>query len=135
MYLLYVHKIGTDYNGNVTYQFLFNEDKEVEIDEPDWDAYPANGLPNPPSIELIHKVGELILGSVIDEDDLILDVAQENSYFSMYDAVDGVVSLAWENIENRETYPDNRLFFKYGLSLDEVEDILYSRDLKLKIIK
>ena len=42
--------------------------------------------------------------------------------FSMQDCMDGIVALAFENMDNYDSYPDDgRLFFMFGESLDEVE--------------
>ena len=42
--------------------------------------------------------------------------------FGMQDAMDGIVSIAYENMDAYESYPDDgRLFFMFGESLDEVE--------------
>jgi hypothetical protein len=40
----------------------------------------------------------------------------------MQDCLDGIVSVAWENIDDMSEYPeDGRLFFMFGESIDEVE--------------
>ena len=50
----------------------------------------------------------------------------------MWDAVDGVVALAWENMEGYDEYPDKRMFFSFGEDIDSVNDKLYERDMVLK---
>jgi hypothetical protein len=49
----------------------------------------------------------------------------------MVDAVDGVVALAWENDE----VGSERMVFRFGQTQEEINDILYSRDLILLIDK
>jgi hypothetical protein len=48
----------------------------------------------------------------------------------MIDAVDGVIALAWESDE-----VEDRMVFRFGQSEEEITDILYSKDLILKIEK
>jgi len=67
---------------------------------------------------------------VLKNTDIKLDLIQNSDYFSMIDAVDGVIALAWENDEI-----ENRMVFRFGQSEDEITDILYSKDLILKIEK
>ena len=50
------------------------------------------------------------------------DLIQNNMCFGMQDAMDGIVSIAYENMDAYESYPDDgRLFFMFGESFDEVE--------------
>ena len=104
--LIYVHQVGHDYNDNYIYQFIFSDTIEG-IDGEGWDSYPAGGNPYPPSEDVIKQVGKI-------EGEMKLIVVQDNEQFSMWDAIDGVVSLAWENIDGMEDYPENRLTFSFG---------------------
>jgi hypothetical protein len=94
------------------------------IDGPDWDMYPASGRPDAPHEELIKKVGRL-------ESSLNLDLIQDSDTFAIWDAVDGVIAMAWENINAYESYPDRRLCFKFGEKNIDVENKLYEKDLIL----
>jgi len=60
-----------------------------------------------------------------------LELIQNSDYFSMIDAVDGVVALAWE----KEDTESERMVFRFGQTEEEINDILYSRDLILSIDK
>jgi hypothetical protein len=123
LYLVYVNSVGKNYKGNYIYEFIFS-DTTVNIDGEEWDAYPASGRPEPPHHIFIKKVGKL-------ETDLKFDVIQNNDSFGVWDAVDGLISLAWENIDGYESYPEPRLHFRFGKTLDEIESILYQKDLIL----
>ena len=123
LFLIYVNYVGKDYKGNYLYEFIFSDTTE-DIDGDDWDTYPASGRPQPPNDSFIKKVGRL-------ESELILDVVQNSDTFAVWDSIDGVIALAWENINNYETYPDKRISFKFGESNSEVEDKLYEKDLIL----
>ena len=123
LYLIYVNVVGKNYKGEYIYEFLFS-DTLLNIDGEYWDSYPASGRPNPPHETFIKKVGKL-------ESELKLDVVQKSDTFAVWDAIDGVVALAWENIDDYDTYPDNRLCFKFGEPIKDVDDKLYEKDLTL----
>ena len=124
LYLIYVHEIGFDHEDKYFYEFLFSDTKD-DIDADGWDSYPASGNPSAPTGDLIKEVGKVELdGNLI--------VAQNNEQFSMWDATDGIIPLAWENIDGMEEYPENRLVFPFGISMTAVNDILYERDIRIK---
>lgn len=121
LHLIYVNQVGKDYKGNYIYEFLFS-DTTKNIDGEDWDTFPASGRPEPPHENFIKYVGKL-------ESELRLDVVQNSDTFAVWDAIDGVIALAWENINAYDSYPDYRLCFKFGETLEEVEAKLYEKDL------
>lgn len=123
LYLIFVHDIGQDYKGNHIYDFIFS-DTTKDIDGDDWDMYPASGRPAPPHDTFIKKVGRL-------ESELRLSVIQKSDTFAVWDALDGVIALAWENMSAYTTYPEKRLHFQFGLTAEEVEAKLYEMDLIL----
>jgi len=124
LYLIYIHEIGFDHEGKYFYEFIFSDSID-NIDGEGWDSYPASGNPNAPNPDVIKQVGKIEL-------DNSLIVAQDNEQFSMWDAIDGVIPLAWENIDGLEEYPQNRLVFPFGMLSDEVTDKLYERDIRIK---
>jgi hypothetical protein len=124
MNLVYINKIGSDWTGINHYEFLFSSDS-TKVDGEDWDSYPASGRPSPPSKEFINKVGIL-------ETDIELILVQESDSFAVWDAVDGIVALGWEDISQCTEYPENRLVFKFNMSNVDVENIIYGRDMLLK---
>jgi hypothetical protein len=124
LYLIYVNHVGKDYKSNYIYEFIFC-DTAVGIDGEDWDTFPASGRPEPPHDIFIKHVGRL-------ESSLKLDVIQNSDTFAVWDAVDGVMALSWENINAYDSYPEHRLCFKFGETLESVEAKLYEKDLILK---
>jgi hypothetical protein len=90
-----------------------------------WDSKPSNGYPQPPELKYVKKVG------VLKNTDVKLELIQNSDYFSMIDAVDGVVALAWE----KDDTESERMVFRFGQTEEEINDILYSRDLILSIDK
>jgi hypothetical protein len=123
LYLIYINYVGKNYKGDHIYEFLFS-DTVSGIDGEDWDTFPASGRPEPPHEIFIKYVGKL-------DSNLKLDVVQNSDTFAVWDAVDGVIALAWENVNAYDSYPEHRLCFKFGESLKEVEDKLYEKDLIL----
>jgi hypothetical protein len=121
MKLVYINKIGQNWKGNYIYEFLFSDILD-DIDGEGWDSYPSSGNPEPPEGKLIKKSGVL-------NTDLKLDLVQESDSFAMWDAVDGIVAMAWENMEGCDDYPEKRLYFSFGEEISSVEDKLYEKDM------
>jgi hypothetical protein len=124
LYLIYIHVIGSDRKGVSLYEFIFSNTKE-DIDGDGWDSIPAAGNPSPPFEELVKRVGTLV------SPDKQFNVIQDNDSFSVWDAVDGVIGLAWENMDSYEVYPESRLHFHFGEEIKNVESKLYEHDLIL----
>ena len=127
LFLIYVNKIGKDYKENYLYEFIFS-DTTKNIDGDDWDTFPASGRPSAPHDHFIKKVGRL-------ESEIKFDVVQDSDTFAVWDAVDEVIALAWENINAYDSYPEKRLCFKFGEPMSEVEAKLYEKDLILQYNK
>jgi hypothetical protein len=124
LFLIYVNLVGKDYKGNYLYEFIFS-DTIKGIDGNDWDTFPASGRPEAPHDTFIKRVGRL-------ESELKLDVIQNSDTFAVWDAIDGVIALAWENINAYDSYPEHRLCFKFGETIKMVDDKLYEKDLILQ---
>jgi hypothetical protein len=128
-FLIYVNELGPNYKGDNIYEFIFSDDVNKVWGE-SWESKPSNGYPSPPDLEYITKVG------VLKTDLISLSVIQKSDYFSMIDAMDGVIALSWEN-ENETTNFDivKRLVFRFGDSESSVKDKLYERDMVLQFDK
>ena len=115
VFLLFVRLIGEEADGYYRYEFIFTDNPDEAWGE-DWEHKPA-GLVNDliPSDEYITEVH-------IVKTKIKFDLIQNNMCFGMQDAMDGIVSIAYENMDSYESYPeDGRLFFMFGESLDDVE--------------
>lgn len=124
LYLIFINEMGKNWKGDYVYEFIFSNTLEG-VDGPDWDEYPASGLPQPPDIDFIKKVGTL-------ESDIKLELIQNSDTFAVWDAVDGIVAIAWEDISDYDEYPDARMGFHYGEKITDIEDRLYGiKDLTL----
>ena len=119
MHLIYVNEIGSDYKGQKQYEFVFSESYEIDMDE--WFIIPAAAttLPKSPSVEYVDLVG------LLKNTDLQLDLVQDSDYFGVIDAVDGVISLAWEKFDFENT--EERLTFKFAEPIENVTKKLKSR--------
>ena len=126
--LVFVNELGPNFRGDNLYEFIFSDNEDVTGE--DWESSPAGGNPQPPHIDYITKVG------VLKNDKVKLNVVQNSDFFSFYDAVDKVIALSWEDIEN-EYYneEDTRLVFHYGDSEEDVMTKLYERDIILTFEK
>ncbi len=126
MYLIFVNELGPNYKGDNIYEFIFS-DTINDIWGESWESIPCNGYPQPPNIELIKKVG------VLKNDKIVLSVIQKSDYFSMMDAIDDVVALAWENQTDLVNFNlDKRLVFRFGENEESVKNKLYERDIVLE---
>ncbi len=130
MKLIYVNELGPNYLGNNIYEFIFGFNDSEPFGE-GWDSIPAAGNAYPPELEYVKKVG------ILKESDLKLHLVQNSDYFCVYDAVEDVIALAWEDAESEEVidHGKTRLVFRYGDSLEKVSDKLYERDLVMEYDK
>lgn len=125
MKLVYVNELGPNFRGDNIYEFIFSDLDDVWGEE--WDAEPASGKPSPPEMQYVKKVG------VLRNSDVSLTLIQNSDFFCVYDAVDGVIALAWESSESDDIliHKRKRLVFNYGETLESVNDKLYERDIVL----
>ncbi len=122
-YLIFVNGLGPNYKGDNLYEFIFSD--ELDVWGESWESKPSNGYPNPPELKYIKKVG------VLRNTDIKLDLVQNSDFFSMVDAIDDVIALAWETDEENK----KRLVFRFGQSEQDIKDKLYDRDLVLEFEK
>ena len=122
MHLIYVNEIGSDYKGQKQYEFVFSESVEIDMDE--WFVIPSSASSNTksPDIKYVDVVG------LLKDTDLQLELIQNSDYFGVIDAIDGVISLAWEKFDYEK---EDRLSFKFGESLESVTKKLKQRGFAL----
>lgn len=129
MYLIFVNELGPNYRGDNIYEFIFS-DKLEDIWGEMWESRPSNGYPLPPNIEFIKKVG------ILKNNLISLSVIQKSDYFSMIDAMDDVIALAWENESDSVNFNlTKRLVFRFGESEEVINNKLYERDIVLEFEK
>jgi hypothetical protein len=114
--LVFVNRIGSDLKGKFEYEFIFAADIDRVWGE-GWSTVPSgicsrhDKMPVESTYDYVFRVSGRIK----------LDVAQDNTCFSMQDCIDGVVALAWENINDYENYPEYRMIFRYGENIEVTE--------------
>lgn len=128
--VVYVINVGVDVDGMNIYQFLLSDNTEDTFSE-GWGEKPAG------------NIGKDIL--MIDDSmyeyvkelrtDMKLDLAQDNSCFSMQDCRDNIIPIAYENIDEYEEYPEEgRIVVHFGDAIDDVEKMLARRDMGMKFV-
>lgn len=123
--LIYVNHVGINWRDLNVYEFIFS-DRVEDVEGDDWDVLPAvNGNVTPPKRKFIKMVGIL-------ETELDLVVASKSDKYSVWDSVDGVIPLAYENIEEYDEYPETRLVLPYGMALKEVKESFFSKEITLE---
>lgn len=118
VYLCFINLIGEENDGYYRYEFIFTDNVDEVFGE-NFEHRPACLVNNlKVSDEYVYEVHTVKMK-------IKLDLIQDNCCFSISDCYDNIVSLAWENIDNLDVYPeDGRIFFRFGETLDEVEEKL-----------
>lgn len=120
-YLCFVKYVGEDIDETNRYEFLFTSNIEEFWGE-NFEYMPA-GLCN----ELIPDKEAYDTVKIL-RTSLKLDLVQKSCCHSFQDAVDGVIAIAWENMNDYDEYPEEgRAVFHYGDSLSDVEEILLAK--------
>lgn len=125
LYLCFIRLIGEENDGFYRYEFIFTDNvDEVWSDNDDFAQKPACLVNN-------MMVAEQYVTEVhIVKTKIKLDLIQDSCCFSVSDSYDGCISLAWENIDDLEEFPqDGRIFFKFGETFEEVENKLAMKNI------
>jgi hypothetical protein len=123
-YLIYVNGLGPNYKGDNIYEFIFSDSLDVWGES--WEKKPSSSYPSPPEIKYIKKVG------VLKNTDIKLELIQNSDFFSMSDAMDDIIALAWEDDDYKNT---KRLVFRFGEEESVIKNKLYENDLILEFEK
>jgi hypothetical protein len=123
----FIRLIGEETDGYYRYEFIFTGN----IDEfwgDDFEQKPCCLVNNlAPKEEFIYEIH-------IVKMKIKLDLIQDNCCFGFQDCTDGIIALAWENVDDYDEYPeDGRIFFKFGETLDEVENKLAVKNVLMLI--
>lgn len=113
----FVRYVGTESGKVNLYEFIFttNPDEFWGVNFEYKPAGISNGVE--PDSKYFQKVERI---RTILEFDLI----QDSGCFSMQDSMDGIVALAWENIDHYDEYPEHRIYVNFGESYHDVESKL-----------
>ena len=115
VYLCFIRLIGEENDGYYRYEFIFTDNPD-EVWGEDWEHKPIGLINNPiPSDDYLTEIH-------IVKTKIKFDLIQNNMCFSMQDCLDGIVALAWQNIDELDAYPeDGRIYYMFGESLEDVE--------------
>ena len=115
LYLGFINFIGTEIDGYNQYEFIFTTHPDEFWGE-NFNYKPAglcNGLE--PDRKYVQKI--VVIKTLIN-----LDLIQDSGCFSVQDCMDGVVSLAYQDLDGLDEYPEEgRLFLNFGESYNDVE--------------
>lgn len=126
LYLVHIKKIGLNLDGEYEYELYFSDDKE-RYDENEINYSPC-GLNNTKYSDYFDYSLIKIINTNIK-----LSLIQDNMCFGYKHAVDGIIALGFEDINDYDEYPENgRLVLKYGKNITEIEEILKDKDIYIK---
>ncbi len=100
------------------FEFLFSDRTDHDWEEEWYESSVVTDMTflTPPQ-SYIKKVG------FVQTSDLDLDLVQESGVFQVYNAVEGIIALAWEKwSEDDDDYDEDydRLVFKFGDHISEI---------------
>ena len=127
MYLIYINRIGTTFKGEHIFEFLFSNSVEWDWDDTWYESSVMTDTRElSPNESIIKIVGTL------KTDEFDIELVQEDGVRDIYNAVEGIIALGWEKIEEEEEVPEKRRVFNFGDTKESVDEQLYEYDLVLK---
>lgn len=123
MKLIFINKVGESFDGEMSYEFIFSRSVE-EADGEDWDSSNPEG----PDKECVHYILQT------KSENLSLTLMTDLNIFTMYEAMDGVIALGWEEIDDLEE-DEGRLVFKFNEDVTAVTKKLKSKGINFKTIE
>jgi len=127
MYLIYINKVGTTFKGEHMFEFLFSASTDWEWDD-EW--YESSVITDTTDLSPDENFVKII-GS-LKTDEIDFELVQESGVFDVYNAVEGIIALGWEKLEDDDDYQhDDRMVFKFGDSKESVDIKLLEYDLAL----
>lgn len=144
--LIYVHKIGYNTKGQGLYEFIFSKNPtNIDYELWGWDLNPACDNAQPPTEEYIDEVYSLqtdsfdlfCLHEAVDREYMhgyynihCLAYETEKDDDEEYDDYDNIFDKLNGSDKSDEELP--LLVFHYNTTLEQVEKLLYERDIILK---
>ena len=127
MYLIYINRIGTTYKGEHIFEFLFSSSVEWEWDE-SW--YESSVMTDTRELSPDESIVKIV--GTLKTDEFNIELVQEDGVRDIYNAVEGIIALGWEKLEEDEEIPEKRRVFNFGDTKESVDEQLYEYDLALK---
>ena len=127
MYLIYINRIGTTFKGEHIFEFLFSNSVEWDWDDTWYESSVMTDTRElSPDESIVKTVGTL---KTYEFD---LELVQEDGVRDIYNAVEGIIALGWEKLEEDEEIPEKRRVFNFGDTKESIDEQLYEYDLALK---
>lgn len=128
--VIYVQHVGVDSDGLNIYHFLFSEDADSAWGE-NWERVPAGNEKN--SVLLPDQTQYSYVKELKTE--MSLNLAQDNTCFSMQDCRDGVLALAYEDMSSYDDYPEPfRIVVHYGDLMEDLDYMFTERGLTMRFV-
>ncbi len=126
--VIYVLYVGKNAENDNIYHLLITDDSEKTWAE-GWENVPAGIMRDlTPEDDMYEYIIEI-------KTELKLNLAQENTCFSMQDCRDNVIALASEDLSEAEEYPeDGRIVIHFGDFVNDVTKMLAKRDIIIEYI-
>lgn len=123
--VVYVLDIGKNADGKNIYHVLLSEDTEDTFTE-EWAEKPSGNIPDEQLL-----IDDSQYTHIIEfVTDVKLDLQQHNTCFSFQDCRDGIVAIAYENLDDADFYPEPcRIVIHFGDDIKEVERMLAMRNI------
>lgn len=127
MYLIYINRIGTTFKGEHIFEFLFSNSVEWEWDDTWYESSVMTDTRELAPDESIVKIVGTLKTDLFD-----MELVQEDGVRDIYNAVEGIIALGWEKLEEDEEIPEKRRVFNFGDTKESVDEQLYEYDLALQ---
>jgi hypothetical protein len=127
MYLIYINRIGTTFKGEHIFEFLFSNSVEWDWDDT-W--YESSVMTDTRELSPDESIVKIV--GTLKTDEFNLELVQEDGVRDIYNAVEGIIALGWEKLEEEEEIPEKRRVFNFGDTKESVDEQLYEYDLALK---
>ncbi len=126
MYLIYINRIGTTFKGEHIFEFLFSNSVDWEWDDSWYESSVMTETRELAPDETIVKMVGTLKTDLFD-----MELVQEDGVRDIYNAVEGIIALGWEKLEEDEEIPEKRRVFNFGDTKESVDEQLYEYDLAL----
>ena len=126
MYLIYINRIGTTFKGEHIFEFLFSNSVDWEWDDSWYESSVMTETRELAPDETIVKIVGTLKTDLFD-----MELVQEDGVRDIYNAVEGIIALGWEKLEEDEEIPEKRRVFNFGDTKESVDEQLYEYDLTL----
>lgn len=126
LFLVCINKIGINLDNEYEYELYFSDTIDI-FDENEINYSPCG-------LKKINYNDYLVYQKIkIIETDIKLSLINDNMCFGYRHAIDGIIALGYEDINDYDEYPENgRLVLKYGMTIDEVIEKLNNKDIYFK---